>query len=163
MIAAVAMALALVGVHAQGSGQSWVPVVRSDLAGTPDFANRNPTTLDLVQTGDFNGDGRPDRAYVARNQGQQQYGIVICLSRPGGGCVEQLLASGPFKDVKTLGIGKISRSVARETLSGPRYAAAREKLVNSPAAEFLHVFAFEASDALYVWTGTTFDRVQVTD
>lgn len=158
----VAMALA-VGLHAQTDAQAWVPVVGGDLVGTPDLANRTPATLDLVQTGDFNSDGLTDRASVVRDHARQRYGIVICLSRAEGACVEQLIASGPFDHVKTLGVRKVSLSEARRALSAPRHASSLGTLSRSPASEFLRVFAFEASDAFYLWTGTGFDRVQVTD
>ncbi len=49
----------LISLPSHGRGAQWEPVTRADLAGTADLPNRDPVTLDMRTSGDFNGDRRP--------------------------------------------------------------------------------------------------------
>ena len=142
----------------------WEPVTRADLAGTPDLAHRDRQTLNMRTTGDFNGDGVADRAYVLINKAAAEYRVVVCLSRRAQPCGERTVSSGPIGHIATLGISTANEArLGNALFRSEEGAALGARMRQSGMPDFLHVFAFEASNAIYFLTRRGFEVVQVTD
>lgn len=156
-----ALAAAACSHQAEATGGQWTAVQRSDLAGTPDLASRDPATLNLSADGDYNGDGRKDRAEIRQDRDRSRYGVLVCLSRPSGPCAETLVASGPIAHLRTLGIKSVPAATAATAM-----AAVKDRMKSAPRLgkqDLLEVFAFEASSSVFSWTGNGFEETQVTD
>jgi hypothetical protein len=157
-----AMAAAACSHQAEATdGAQWAAVQRSDLAGTPDLALRDPATLNLRADGDFNGDGRADSATIRQDRGAARYGVLVCLSRPTGACAETLVASGPAAHLRTLGIKTVPAASAATAMAGVKARMASAARLGKQ--DLLEVFAFEASSSVFSWTGSGFEETQITD
>ena len=115
-------------------------------------------------SGDFNGDGRADSAYVLINRASSEFRLLACLSQGTGPCTERVVELGLIAHIATLGID----TVRRDALPGPNVrpevrVPLLAMLQRSRALDFLHLFAFEASDTVFFLTPRGFERVQVTD
>lgn len=141
----------------------WMPVTRADVDGSPNMAMRDPATLNLTATGDYDDDGRPDRAYIEKNEASSQFRVVACLAQRTGPCVEQIVHYGRQADIPSLGISTVSRESVRLSLmrSGRRHSL--NLLNQSIADDLLDVFTFESSMTVFVWTHSRFDPVEVMD
>lgn len=69
------------------SGQKgWERVTPSDVDQYEDWVHRRKeTAYSLVAVGDFDGDGRPDQAYLSKNVSRGIWGLFLETSRSGGG------------------------------------------------------------------------------
>ncbi len=89
---------------------------------------------------------------------------MVCLSRRSGPCGERIAASGPSARIATLGISTTNATSLRGSFARTEAGAALlARMRRSGARDFLRVFAFEASDAVYFLTGRGFEVAQVTD
>ena len=134
------------------------------MAASPDMARRDPVTLNLTATGDYDGDGRPDHARIEKNDLPAQFRVVICLARRSGPCVEQMVYQGRRADLISLGISTVSReSVRLALLRSERRRNSLALLDRSIARDLLSVFTFESGMTAFVWTGSRFEAVPVMD
>lgn len=156
-----AVAAAACSHQAEATGAQWAAVQRSDLAGTPDLALRDPATLNLRADGDYDGDGRRDRAEIRQDRGGSRYGVLVCLSRPSGPCAETLITSGPIAHLPTLGIKTVPAATAASAMAKVKAGMASASRLGKQ--DHLEVFAFEASSSVFSWTGSGFEETQITD
>lgn len=58
----------------------YITVSKSELLGTPDIRFRDKRTMNLTAYGDYNGDGKTDKAYIARDTAKTKIYLIVRLS-----------------------------------------------------------------------------------
>ena len=78
--------ISIVSGPAHSGQEMWERVTPSDVNQYEDWAHRRKeTAYSLVAVGDFDGDGRPDQAYLSKNVSKVIWGLFLETSRSGGG------------------------------------------------------------------------------
>lgn len=155
------LALALAPAPADDPSQ-WNRVTAADLGDAASRAQRSKGSLDLAARGDFDGDRRPDDAWLVRSG--QRYGVMVKLAAAAKGKPRQYLVStGPVADLPSRGLTTTSRAAALANLDRADRASARRAVVQSPSDTLLQVFTYESSAAVFVWNKGGFTEVAVAD
>jgi hypothetical protein len=147
---------------AHGSAEvigKWSQVTASDLKGGS-LSLRNPQTLDIIATGDFNGDGKQDDARLVK--GDTQFAVIATVTTTDGHDSSVLL-KGPLSDLKNVGVLTISKGDALETLSRNYKSAssAEQDIRTAPSDRLLAVVTYESSALVFPWADSKFVPVRI--
>ena len=140
--------------------QDWVRPNVEEFAGTEDMQFR--TTRDyLSTTGDFNGDGQTDEAFMALNHDKDMYGIFVSLS----GLPQPIqLVEAPLVQASKIGIASVEPGTYL-TACGKGYDIGPEDcLLNLELKhDGISVAVFEVSERFFYWEGEKFRSQLISD
>lgn len=136
----------------------WRPVAESDLASVP-VAQRPPGQRFEV-SGDFDGDGKADRAWLMVSENGRLYGLFV--SR--GGRTPENLADGDLAGLPNLMLD-LYRPGTYKTACGKGYGDGGTPCRPAVRARWTAIWlgVFESSDEIFFWDGKRFDSAFLSD
>ena len=146
----------------QTKADTWQRVVPSDVSGSDNWVFRKTDkALNLSAFGDFDGDGRQDEAYLAKNEAANDYAVFVKAAKAGAEPLR--LETGKLSDLHTIGLtavkpGRYTDWCARKT-PRPDMCAASVEVPN----EAFSVFMYESAARILYYKNDKWLAVWISD
>lgn len=141
----------------------WVAVTRKDVENTSDFQLRRRSATGFLRArGDFDGDGKPDLAVLAKSAIGDRAGVVFRLSSRAEPVIHALSSPVPVT-VASLGVDRVAPG-AYKTACAKGYGT-RESCVETFTSrqDGVALFQFEASSSYLFWLDERLVEIDITD
>jgi len=158
IVAGLVAGVAAAGTSPDPGRPGWRAVAEADLASVP--AAQRPPGQRFAVSGDFDGDGKADRAWVMVSDKGHRYGLFV--SR--GGRSAETLADGDVSDLPNLVLA-LAKPGTYKTACAKGYGDDAQPCRRQVRARWTAIGfgSYESSDQIFFWDGKRFDSEFLSD